>query len=90
MRRCPGAAYADKDARYRPGTTSTRAILFGERLNIIAVERQEFPQYYPQPGWVEHDPEDLRNSTIAVVKGVLAKTRSRKVKGWHDTVARVL
>ena len=56
------------------GTTSTRAILFDERLDIIAVERQEFPQYYPHPGWVEHDPEDLWNSTVAVVKGVLAKT----------------
>ena len=56
------------------GTTSTRAILFDERLNIIAVEQQEFPQYYPHPGWVEHDPEDLWNSTVAVVKGVLAKT----------------
>src|SRR5216684_3053735 len=56
------------------GTTSTRAILFDERLDIIAIEQQEFPQYYPHSGWVEHDPEDLWNSTIAVVKGVFAKT----------------
>jgi glycerol kinase len=56
------------------GTTSTRAILFDERLDVVAVEQQEFPQYYPHPGWVEHDPEDLWNSVIAVVKGVLAKT----------------
>jgi glycerol kinase len=59
------------------GTTSTRAILFDERLDVVAVEQQEFPQYYPHPGWVEHDPEDLWNSTIAVVKGVLAKTGTR-------------
>ncbi|HMI96536.1 MAG TPA: glycerol kinase GlpK [Micropepsaceae bacterium] len=58
------------------GTTSTRAILFDERFDIIAVAQQEFPQYYPHPGWVEHDPEDLWNSTIAVVRGVLAKTRT--------------
>jgi glycerol kinase len=59
------------------GTTSTRAILFDERLDVIAVEQQEFPQYYPQPGWVEHDPEDLWNSTLAVARGVLAKTGTR-------------
>src|SRR6266550_1726946 len=59
------------------GTTSTRAILFDERLDIIAIEQQEFAQYYPHPGWVEHDPEDLWNSTVAVVKGVLAKTGTR-------------
>jgi glycerol kinase len=59
------------------GTTSTRAILFDERLDIIAIEQQEFAQYYPHPGWVEHDPEDLWNSVIAVVKGVLAKTGTR-------------
>ena len=56
------------------GTTSTRAILFDERLDVIAIEQQEFSQYYPHSGWVEHDPEDLWNSTIAVVKAVLAKT----------------
>jgi len=56
------------------GTTSTRAILFDERHDIVAIEQQEFAQYYPQSGWVEHDPEDLWNSTIAVVKGVFAKT----------------
>jgi hypothetical protein len=56
------------------GTTSTRAILFDERLDVIAIEQQEFPQYYPHSGWVEHDPEDLWNSTVAVVKGVFAKT----------------
>ena len=41
------------------GTTSTRAILFDERLDILAIEQQEFAQYYPHSGWVEHDPEDL-------------------------------
>src|SRR5256885_7270714 len=35
------------------GTTSTRAILFDERLDIIAIEQQQIPQYYPHPGWVE-------------------------------------
>ena len=65
------------------GTTSTRAILFDERLDILAVEQQEFAQYYPHSGWVEHDPEDLWNSTIAVVKGVLAKTGTRAEHTIH-------
>ena len=56
------------------GTSSTRAILFDERLNVLAVEQQEFPQHYPKPGWVEHDPEDLWSSTQGVIARVLAKS----------------
>jgi glycerol kinase len=56
------------------GTTSTRAILFDQRLRIIDTVQQEFPQHFPQSGWVEHDPEDLWQSTLATVRGVLAKT----------------
>src|SRR4051812_19168475 len=59
------------------GTSSTRAILFDAALQIIAVEQQEFPQHYPQPGWVEHDPEDIWDSTLAVVRRVLANTGTR-------------
>ena len=59
------------------GTSSTRAILFDESLNVVAVEQREFPQHYPRSGWVEHDPEDLWNTTLGVVKGVLAKMGAR-------------
>ncbi len=59
------------------GTTSTRAVLFDHDLAVVAVEQQEFPQYYPHPGWVEHDPEDLWRSTVAVIAGVLAKSATR-------------
>lgn len=38
------------------GTTSSRAVVFDERGNVLAQHSQEFPQIYPQPGWVEHDP----------------------------------
>ncbi|BCK77281.1 glycerol kinase [Acetobacter aceti NRIC 0242] len=41
------------------GTTSTRSIVFDMNGQEISVARQEFPQYYPQLGWVEHDPEDI-------------------------------
>src|ERR1700722_8751095 len=55
------------------GTTSTRAIVFGANAEPIAVGQQEFPQIFPQPGRVEHDPEDIWRSTMATVREALAK-----------------
>ena len=49
------------------GTTSTRAIVFDKGGNIIARAQQEFNQIYPKPGWVEHSPQDIMGSTVAVV-----------------------
>ncbi|GAB5379111.1 MAG: glycerol kinase GlpK [Aliiglaciecola sp.] len=48
------------------GTTSSRAIVFGPGSEIIAVAQQEFTQHYPNDGWVEHDPEDIWQSTLSV------------------------
>lgn len=45
------------------GTTSTRAIVFNADLSPVASSQQEFPQHYPNPGWVEHDPADLWRTT---------------------------
>ncbi|MBC7987888.1 MAG: glycerol kinase GlpK [Sphingomonadaceae bacterium] len=53
------------------GTTSTRAILFDEAGKALTASSREFPQHYPQPGWVEHDPEDIWRDTLAVVREVL-------------------
>ena len=55
------------------GTTSTRAIVFTPALEIVAVAQREFPQHYPQPGWVEHDPEDLWDTAVATVRDALAQ-----------------
>lgn len=55
------------------GTTSSRAILFDRDLRIMASAQQEFPQIYPRPGWVEHDPEVLWESQRAVMRDVLAR-----------------
>jgi len=55
------------------GTTSSRAILFDRDLQVRAIEQQEFPQLYPRPGWVEHDPEELWMSQKGVLLGVLDK-----------------
>jgi glycerol kinase len=54
------------------GTTSTRSILFRQDLTVAAVAQQEFPQHYPQPGWVEHDPEDLWRTAVATMRDALA------------------
>lgn len=56
------------------GTTSSRAILFDRRGMIHGVKSREFAQVYPQPGWVEHDPEEIWESQIAVAREVLKNT----------------
>ncbi len=53
------------------GTTSTRSIVFNEKLYPLASAQQEFPQYFPQSGWVEHDPEDLLRTTLATCQAAL-------------------
>ncbi|HZO90974.1 MAG TPA: glycerol kinase GlpK [Chthonomonadaceae bacterium] len=53
------------------GTTSSRAILFDAAGRVRGVEQQEFPQIYPQPAWVEHNPEDIWNSQLAVAARLL-------------------
>ncbi len=53
------------------GTTSSRAIVFDRKGNIIAVAQQEFTQYFPQPGWVEHDADEIWQSVQQVVRQVL-------------------
>lgn len=56
------------------GTTSSRAILFDEKGARIGQAQQEFPQIFPNDGWVEHNPEDIWSSTIAVCRSVLEDT----------------
>ena len=53
------------------GTTSSRAILFDREGQVRASAAEEFPQYYPQPGWVEHDPGEIWASQRRVVERVL-------------------
>src|ERR1700733_2822187 len=55
------------------GTTSSRAMVFRADLSVAGVAQQEFPQPFPASGWVEHDPEDIWNSTIAPCRGALKK-----------------
>ena len=55
------------------GTTSSRAILFDEDGKIFHTPQQEFKQYFPQSGWVEHDPEQIWSSILSVIVGVLSE-----------------
>ncbi|MFK8243766.1 MULTISPECIES: glycerol kinase GlpK [unclassified Facklamia] len=49
------------------GTTSSRAIIFNHKAEIVASAQKEFPQLFPQPGWVEHDPQQIWNSVQSVM-----------------------
>ncbi len=55
------------------GTTSSRAIVFDQRLRVVASAQEEFPQHYPAPGWVEHDPSDLWSTVAGTARGVIEK-----------------
>ncbi|MEX0326497.1 MAG: glycerol kinase GlpK [Puniceicoccaceae bacterium] len=60
------------------GTTSSRAILFDHSGGIHASAQQEFRQHYPQPGWVEHDPEEIWASQCSVIEQVLVESGTGK------------
>ncbi|MCX7788037.1 MAG: glycerol kinase GlpK [Spirochaetes bacterium] len=55
------------------GTTSSRAILFNRDGEIVATAQKEFPQIYPNAGWVEHDPMDILTSQLTVMQEVVIK-----------------
>lgn len=57
------------------GTTSSRAILFDHSGRIIGVAQQEFPQIFPQAGWVEHGPESIWSSQLDCARQVLSQNR---------------
>ena len=55
------------------GTTSSRAVVFDEKANLITQHGIEFPQIYPKPGWVEHNPQDILDTQIAALQGAVEK-----------------
>jgi glycerol kinase len=59
------------------GTTSSRAILFDEAGSIVALAQHEFEQFYPQPGWVEHDPMEILTSQLSCAVEALGKAGAR-------------
>lgn len=63
------------------GTTSSRAIIFDTRGHTVAVAQQEFKQFFPHSGWVEHDPEEIWSTTQEVCKKVLSAVDKVSVIG---------
>ncbi len=66
------------------GTTSNRCILFNERGEMCSVAQKEFTQYFPQPGWVEHDAGEIWQTQLAV-----AREAMRKIGARHEDVAAI-
>lgn len=56
-------------------TSSTKAILFNESGKVIHREDKDHIQYYPQPGWVEHDPEEIYANTLFVIRKLIENAR---------------
>ena len=57
------------------GTTSTRSIVFDEALHPVASAQEEFPQIYPHPGWVEHNPETLWATALGTARAALQQAK---------------
>jgi glycerol kinase len=57
------------------GTTGTRAVVFDEKTRVVGSAYREFKQYFPKPGWVEHDPEEIWRVTKAVIKAAVKGRR---------------
>ncbi|MEH7252949.1 glycerol kinase GlpK [Neobacillus niacini] len=65
------------------GTTSSRAILFNKKGEIVHSVQKEFTQYFPKPGWVEHNANEIWGSVLAVIAGVLTEsgTKAEQIAG---------
>ena len=59
------------------GTTSSRAVLFTKEGQIVSSAAFEFPQHYPQPGWVEHDPQDILTTQIEALRAAVRQSADR-------------
>ena len=69
------------------GTSSSRAIVFDHDGNPVAVSQKEFTQYFPQPGWVEHDPEEIWESERAVMLDAAGGCHALENVGCADPTA---
>ena len=59
------------------GTTSSRAIVFTRNGDVVSLAQREFAQHYPQPGWVEHDPEEIWRTVVEVARAALRDAEAR-------------
>jgi glycerol kinase len=61
------------------GTSSSRSIVFDAQGHIVAIAQREFRQIYPQPGWVEHDPNEIWETQLATAREALAKAKLKAI-----------
>ena len=66
------------------GTTSSRAVLYDKNANVLASCSKEFTQYYPHPGWVEHDAEEIFKCQLKVLQSLLIENEIK-----HDEIAAI-
>ncbi|MDZ4125380.1 MAG: FGGY family carbohydrate kinase, partial [Hydrogenophaga sp.] len=59
------------------GTSSSRSIVFDHAGRVVTMAQREFPQIYPQPGWVEHDPRDLWTTQLETAREALKQANLR-------------
>ncbi|MBR0160231.1 MAG: glycerol kinase GlpK [Oscillospiraceae bacterium] len=59
------------------GTTSNRCILFNEKGEMCSVSQKEFTQFFPKPGWVEHDPNEIWQTQLSVARTAMAKAGAK-------------
>ena len=64
------------------GITSCRAILFNHEGEICSVAQKEFTQYFPQPGWVEHDAEEIWATQLGLMYEAMSKLNVTPPRRW--------
>ncbi|MBR3542477.1 MAG: glycerol kinase GlpK [Treponema sp.] len=69
------------------GTTSCRAVVFDKRCKMVAVEQKEFTQFYPKPGWVEHDAQEIFDTQMATINAALQKAGISKADAGQKVAA---
>ena len=57
------------------GTTNAKAVVFNETPEVLGIASFEFPQYYPKPGWVEHNPEEIWRAQILALKDAIKRAK---------------
>ena len=68
------------------GTTSSRAIVFDKQGSIVSIAQKEFTQYFPKPGWVEHDPNEIWSTQVGVAAEAITKeglTSQNICRNWY-------
>ena len=72
------------------GTTSSRGVIFDEYYEIVSIGQREFTQFFPDSGWVEHDPEEIWLSTLESCNNAINEAGIKPVSYTHLTLPTIL